>query len=80
MDRHYKTNVVIIHGSLDQAISNIIENAPTKINVAAVQCSIKCLFSLFIFTHIFTFSSEFSVVIILLAKVSPIPSMACNSY
>tara|TARA_R110001592_G_scaffold302364_1_gene574277 strand:- start:3218 stop:3907 length:690 start_codon:yes stop_codon:yes gene_type:complete len=34
MDRHYKTNVVIIHGSLDQAISNIIENAPTKMPIA----------------------------------------------
>ena len=30
MDRHYQTNVVIIHGSLDEAILNIIENS--KVN------------------------------------------------
>jgi len=34
MDRHFKTNVVVIHGSLDQAICNIIENAPTKMPIA----------------------------------------------
>ena len=30
MDRHYKTNVVIIHGSLEEAIFNVIKNAPSK--------------------------------------------------
>ena len=30
MDRHYKTNIVIIHGDMQEAIMNIIENAPSK--------------------------------------------------
>lgn len=30
MDRHYKTNVVIIHGSLQDAISAVIQNSPSK--------------------------------------------------
>ena len=33
MDRHYKTNVVIIHGSLEEAIFNVIKNAPSKIPI-----------------------------------------------
>jgi len=33
MDRHYKTNVVIIHGSLDEAIINVIENSPSKMPI-----------------------------------------------
>lgn len=35
MDRHYKTNVVIIHGSLDEAILNIIQNSPSKMSISA---------------------------------------------
>jgi len=31
MDRHYQTNVVIIYGSLDEAILNIIENSKSKL-------------------------------------------------
>jgi len=34
MDRHYQTNVVIIHGSLDEAILNIIENSKSKLPIA----------------------------------------------
>lgn len=30
MDRHYKTNIVIIHGDMQEAIMNVIENAPSK--------------------------------------------------
>ena len=30
MDRHYKTNVVIIYGSLEEAIFNVIKNSPSK--------------------------------------------------
>ena len=33
MDRHYKTNIVIIHGSLEEAIFNVIKNAPSKIPI-----------------------------------------------
>ena len=33
MDRHYKTNVVIIHGSLDEAIMNVIENSESKMPI-----------------------------------------------
>ena len=33
MDRHYKTNVVIIHGDLDEGILNIIENSPSTMPV-----------------------------------------------
>jgi len=35
MDRHYKTNVVIIHGSLNEAISNVIQNSPSKMPLAS---------------------------------------------
>ena len=34
MDRHYQTNVVIIHGGLDEAILNIIENSKSKLPIA----------------------------------------------
>ena len=30
MDRHYKTNVVIIYGSLTEGINNIMENSRSK--------------------------------------------------
>tara|TARA_R100000406_G_scaffold93865_1_gene84691 strand:- start:2653 stop:3342 length:690 start_codon:yes stop_codon:yes gene_type:complete len=30
MDRHYRTNVVIIYGSMEEAVFNVIENAPSK--------------------------------------------------
>ena len=30
MDRHYKTNIVIIHGDMHDAIMNIIEHSPSK--------------------------------------------------
>ena len=30
MDRHYKTNIVIIHGDMQEAILNIIEHSPSK--------------------------------------------------
>tara|TARA_R110000765_G_scaffold301096_2_gene395603 strand:+ start:1386 stop:2075 length:690 start_codon:yes stop_codon:yes gene_type:complete len=33
MDRHYKTNIVIIHGSLEEAIFNVIKNAPSKVPI-----------------------------------------------
>lgn len=35
MDRHYKTNVVIIHGSLDEAIMNVIQNSPSKMPISS---------------------------------------------
>jgi len=35
MDRHYKTNVVIIHGSLDEAIFNVIQNTPSQMPIAS---------------------------------------------
>ena len=35
MDRHYKTNVVIIHGNMQEAIMNIIEHSPSKMPIAA---------------------------------------------
>ena len=35
MDRHYQTNVVIIHGSLDEAILNIIENSNSKLPIVS---------------------------------------------
>jgi len=35
MDRHYQTNVVIIHGSLDEAILNIIENSKSKLPIVS---------------------------------------------
>tara|TARA_R110000744_G_scaffold255723_1_gene371193 strand:- start:3168 stop:3857 length:690 start_codon:yes stop_codon:yes gene_type:complete len=31
MDRHYKTNIVIIHGDMQEAIIGIIEHSPSKI-------------------------------------------------
>ena len=34
MDRHYQTNVVIIHGGLDEAILSIIENSKSKLPIA----------------------------------------------
>ena len=33
MDRHYKTNVVIIHGDMQEAIINIIEHSPSNIPI-----------------------------------------------
>ena len=33
MDRHYKTNIVIIHGDMQEAIMNVIENAPSKMPI-----------------------------------------------
>jgi len=35
MDRHYKTNVVIIHGSLQDAISAVIQNSPSKMPIGS---------------------------------------------
>jgi ERCC4-type nuclease len=35
MDRHYKTNVVIIHGNMQEAIMNIIEHSPSKMPIGA---------------------------------------------
>ena len=35
MDRHYKTNVVIIHGSLEEAILNILANSKTKMPISS---------------------------------------------
>ena len=35
MDRHYKTNVVIIHGDMQEAIMNIIEHSPSKMPIGA---------------------------------------------
>ena len=35
MDRHYKTNVVIIHGDLEEAILNVIENSKSNMSVRA---------------------------------------------
>ena len=35
MDRHYQTNVVIVYGSLDEAILNIIENSVSKMPIAS---------------------------------------------
>tara|TARA_R110002167_G_scaffold237619_2_gene442796 strand:+ start:231 stop:920 length:690 start_codon:yes stop_codon:yes gene_type:complete len=29
MDRHYKTNIVIIHGDMQEAIMNVIDNSPS---------------------------------------------------
>jgi len=33
MDRHYKTNVVIIYGSLEEAIFNVVKNSPSKMPI-----------------------------------------------
>ena len=33
MDRHYKTNIVIIHGDMQEAIMNVIENSPSKMPI-----------------------------------------------
>ena len=33
MDRHYKTNIVIIHGDMQEAIMNVIENAPSNMPI-----------------------------------------------
>ena len=35
MDRHYKTNVVIIHGGLDEAIFNVIQNSPSQMPISS---------------------------------------------
>ena len=35
MDRHYTTNVIIIHGTLDEAILSIIENSPNNMPIKA---------------------------------------------
>ena len=35
MDRHYKTNVVIIYGSLEEAIFNVVKNSPSKMSIGA---------------------------------------------
>jgi ERCC4-type nuclease len=35
MDRHYKTNVVIIYGSLEEAIFNVVKNSPSKMPIGA---------------------------------------------
>jgi ERCC4-type nuclease len=35
MDRHYKTNIVIIHGDMQEAITNVIENSPSKMSIGA---------------------------------------------
>ena len=35
MDRHYKTNVVIIHGDMQEAIMNIIEHSPSKMPIGS---------------------------------------------
>lgn len=35
MDRHYKTNIVIIHGSLSEAISAVIQNSPSNMPLAS---------------------------------------------
>lgn len=35
MDRHYKTNIVIIHGDMQEAITNVIKNSPSKMPMAA---------------------------------------------
>tara|TARA_R110000744_G_scaffold7587_3_gene26340 strand:- start:7 stop:696 length:690 start_codon:yes stop_codon:yes gene_type:complete len=35
MDRHYKTNIVIIHGDMQEAIINVIENSPSKMPIGA---------------------------------------------
>ena len=33
MDRHYKTNIVIIHGDMQEAILNVLENSPSKMPI-----------------------------------------------
>lgn len=35
MDRHYKTNVVIIYGSLEEAIFNVIDNSTSKMPIGS---------------------------------------------
>ena len=35
MDRHYKTNIVIIHGSLNEAITAVIQNSPSKMPIGS---------------------------------------------
>jgi ERCC4-type nuclease len=35
MDRHYKTNIVIIYGSLEEAIFNVVKNSPSKMPIGA---------------------------------------------
>ena len=41
MDRHYKTNVVIIYGRMENAISQIIENSKSKMPIAARSIMLK---------------------------------------
>jgi ERCC4-type nuclease len=33
MDRHYKTNIVIIHGDMQEAILNVIQHSPSKMPI-----------------------------------------------
>ena len=33
MDRHYKTNIVIIHGDMQEAVLNVLENSPSKMPI-----------------------------------------------
>ena len=35
MDRHYSTNIVIIHGDMQEAILNVIENSKSKMSIAS---------------------------------------------
>ena len=35
MDRHYQTNIVIIYGSLEEAIFNVVKNSPSKMPIGA---------------------------------------------
>tara|TARA_R110000787_G_scaffold244343_1_gene350266 strand:- start:820 stop:1509 length:690 start_codon:yes stop_codon:yes gene_type:complete len=35
MDRHYKTNVVIIHGDMQEAIMSIIEHSPSNVPIGS---------------------------------------------
>lgn len=33
MDRHYKTNIVIIHGDMQEAVLNVLEHSPSKMPI-----------------------------------------------
>ena len=35
MDRHYKTNIVIIYGTIEEAISAVIDNSYSKLPIAS---------------------------------------------
>ena len=41
MDRHYRTNVVIIYGSMEEAVFNVIENAPSKMPIGTRSIMLK---------------------------------------